>query len=107
MKPWRVLAGTVALIASVIGIVGFLTGKFSVSDIMGKPGVVEFRLDPATVFPGEGAMLHWYVSNADNVTIEPGIGSVSPSGTYPLPAKIDETLRPAEISVEGGEVSGR
>ena len=30
-------------------------------------------------------------------------GGVSPP---PLPAKIDETLHPAEISVEGGEVSG-
>ena len=33
--------------------------------------------------------------------------SLNPLPEYALPAKIDETLRPLVISVEGGEVSGR
>ena len=38
----------------------------------------------------------------------PRPGNVTSHSTAPpLPAKIDETLRPLVISVEGGEVSGR
>jgi peptidoglycan-associated lipoprotein len=62
-----------------------------------KPAISTFVAEPSTIQRGQSATLRWSVSNATDVSIEPGIGSVQPSGnrqvfpssttTYRLTAK--------------------
>lgn len=62
-----------------------------------KPTISTFVAEPSTIQRGQSATLRWSVSNASEVSIEPGIGSVQPSGnrqvfpssttTYRLTAK--------------------
>lgn len=42
-----------------------------------EPQILQFRLDPPSVLPGERAKLVWHVKNADQVVIQPDIGSVA------------------------------
>jgi peptidoglycan-associated lipoprotein len=43
--------------------------------------VIQLTISPATVTAGGSATLTWSVTNATSVTIDHGVGSVSPSGT--------------------------
>ncbi|MCW5976955.1 MAG: OmpA family protein [Bryobacteraceae bacterium] len=62
-----------------------------------KPSISTFVAEPSTIQRGQSSTLRWSVSNATEVSIEPGIGSVQPSGnrqvfpssttTYRLTAK--------------------
>lgn len=62
-----------------------------------KPTISTFVAEPSTIQRGQSATLRWSVSAATDVSIEPGIGSVQPSGnrqvfpssttTYRLTAK--------------------
>ncbi len=63
----------------------------------GKPTILDFAVEPATVERGQSAVLRWSVSNAVEVTIDNGIGTVqsnasrkiipSESTTYHLKAR--------------------
>ena len=46
----------------------------------GKP-VISFTGDPTSIVRGDAVTLRWAVQNADAVTIEPGVGTVSASGS--------------------------
>jgi len=46
-----------------------------------KPLINNFYAYPTTVERGQTATLHWQVSNATSVTIDPGIGEVRPEGS--------------------------
>jgi hypothetical protein len=46
-----------------------------------QPRIVTFEARPATIKPGESALLVWHVENPSAVAIEPGIGRVIPRGT--------------------------
>ncbi|WP_269851178.1 immunoglobulin domain-containing protein [Methanosarcina horonobensis] len=43
--------------------------------------ISSFDASPDLVRPGESAVLNWHVSGVSNVTIEPGVGTVEPTGT--------------------------
>ncbi len=43
--------------------------------------ISSFDASPDTIAPGESAILNWHVSGVSNVTIEPDIGVVEPTGT--------------------------
>ncbi|AKB81519.1 Chitin binding protein [Methanosarcina barkeri 3] len=43
--------------------------------------ISSFDASPDTIKPGESAILNWHVSGVSNVTIEPDIGVVEPTGT--------------------------
>ncbi len=45
------------------------------------PTVQSFAAQPATITAGQSSTLSWSVSDADSVSISPGIGSVAASGT--------------------------
>lgn len=45
-----------------------------------RPGV-QFTAEPGSITRGEAATLRWTVTDADSIRIEPGVGSVQPSGS--------------------------
>jgi len=45
------------------------------------PVIVAFEVSPVKVTPAESIVLHWEVTGASKIIIEPGIGEVPPSGT--------------------------
>jgi peptidoglycan-associated lipoprotein len=45
-----------------------------------KPSISFFNAEPTTIDKGQGSSLRWSVSNAINITIDQGIGQVSPNG---------------------------
>ncbi|MGI8989429.1 MAG: OmpA family protein [Bryobacteraceae bacterium] len=47
----------------------------------GKPAVLDFAVEPSTVERGQSALLRWSVSNATEVTIDNGIGTVQSNGS--------------------------
>ncbi|QTA84926.1 FG-GAP repeat protein [Desulfonema magnum] len=53
------------------------------------PEIVTFTADPETITAGESSVLTWETANADSVSIDQGIGSVSVSGS--LTAQPSET----------------
>lgn len=62
---------------------------------------VSLSATPASVDKGKCSMLTWSASNAATVAIEPGIGSVAPSGS--IPVCLDDTQRyTATATGEGG-----
>jgi RHS repeat-associated protein len=48
------------------------------------PQIIAFTADPATIKRGESATLTWQTTHADSCVIEPGIGTVGPSGSIPV-----------------------
>jgi hypothetical protein len=48
------------------------------------PPTVSISANPQTVYTGEASTLSWTSANADICTIEPGIGTVAPSGTMEI-----------------------
>jgi RHS repeat-associated protein len=46
------------------------------------PPEVSFSADPQTITLGESSTLFWNVIDADTISIDPGIGSVDPNGSY-------------------------
>jgi RHS repeat-associated protein len=47
-----------------------------------QPPEVSFSTNPQTITLGESSTLAWNVIDADNISIDPGIGSVDPNGSY-------------------------
>ena len=45
-----------------------------------KPAINFFNAEPSTIDKGQGSSLRWSVANATNITIDQGIGQVSPNG---------------------------
>jgi len=45
------------------------------------PRIVSFEARPATIKPGESVLLIWQTENPSGVTIEPGVGAVTPRGS--------------------------
>jgi RHS repeat-associated protein len=46
------------------------------------PPEVSFSADPQTITLGEFSTLSWNVIDADTISIDPGIGSIDPNGSY-------------------------
>jgi peptidoglycan-associated lipoprotein len=49
-----------------------------------KPVVASFSAEPSSVERGQSAVLRWSVSNATDIAIDHGIGSVNATGTSPI-----------------------
>jgi hypothetical protein len=47
----------------------------------GKPTINSFTADPAQIVAGQTSTLQWDISGAKNISISPGVGPVSASGT--------------------------
>lgn len=52
--------------------------------LTGVPRIDSFTAEPARVERGQSITLRWATSNADNVSIDQGVGTVAPSGTRQL-----------------------
>ena len=48
------------------------------------PTIHIFEVNPSTIAPGESANLAWFVSDADTVDIQPGLGNVALNGNTPV-----------------------
>jgi peptidoglycan-associated lipoprotein len=46
-----------------------------------RPTIASFTVEPSTIERGQSAMLRWSTQDAESVTINPGLGSVNPSGS--------------------------
>jgi len=55
------------------------------------PVVELFNITPNSIYRGESATLEWRVANAASVTIEPGIGTVPPSGSVSVSPQASTT----------------
>jgi predicted nucleic acid-binding Zn-ribbon protein len=51
------------------------------SQLVGRPTCHSFNTTRPQILPGQTSILSWHVSNADQIRIEPGIGSVSALGS--------------------------
>lgn len=58
----------------------YLTYTFTPVDPR-APGVTDFAVSPTTMYGGATATLSWWVTGADTVTIDNGVGSVVPTGS--------------------------
>jgi len=69
-----------------------------------KPAAVvnRFTAEPSTITRGESATLSWDVANATSVTIDNGIGTVAPKGTYKVSPSSNTTYR-LNAKGEGGD----
>lgn len=68
------------------------------------PAISSFTAEPSSVQRGQAVTLRWNVANADNITIEPGIGTVAASGSrqvYPN----ESTTYTLRASGPGGSTS--
>ncbi|HEX6545770.1 MAG TPA: OmpA family protein [Bryobacteraceae bacterium] len=67
-----------------------------------KPTINFFNAEPSTIDKGQGSSLRWSVTNATNISIDQGIGQVSPNGrrtVYPA----DTTTYTLTAANSGGE----
>jgi hypothetical protein len=53
--------------------------------------IMDFKAQPANIQPGQSAMLIWSTENPTGVTIEPGLGRVTPRGSRQLTPKATTT----------------
>jgi hypothetical protein len=72
----------------------------------GLPVIADFYADPVEVMANDNAVLHWSVSGASMVTIEPDVGDVPLSGDKSVRPHIDTTYI-LTASNEDGSVTAR
>ena len=70
----------------------------------GLPVINDFYADPHEVMAAESATLHWNVSGASTVTIEPNVGEVALSGEQGV-APLEDTTYILTASNEVGSVT--
>ena len=46
-----------------------------------EPRIIQFEAKPATVRAGESVLLVWHTENPAGITIEPGVGAITPRGS--------------------------
>ncbi len=74
-------------------------------DDMTPPRIERFEAYPAEIRPGESSILSWNVSGvglADEVSIEPGIGPVAPTGEFALLPEGTTTYKISAANRAGG-----
>lgn len=70
-----------------------LTAQVSVTVTGGPPVINEFKATPRTISEGEPSLLEWRTTNADQVTIEPGLGTQQPEGSLSVMPRVTTTYR--------------
>ncbi len=73
------------------------------------PKLTTFSIDPTTLVIGQSATvrLTWQTEQADQVTIEPGLGVVGLSGSRDVPAPAQDTIFTLVAKGVGGETQGQ
>ena len=66
-----------------------------------RPVIASFTAEPSSIERGQSAVLRWSVSNATDVTIDHGVGTVQSSGTSRI-SPIDATTYTLTASGPGG-----
>jgi hypothetical protein len=74
---WNSLPELLKLLGTILSIAIALKALFPAAAV----GISNFDAGPEIIEPGGSSILNWDVSGADNITIEPGIGSVSSNGS--------------------------
>ncbi len=77
---WNSLPEVLKLVGTILSIAIALKVLFPAAVLE----ISTFNANPETIEPGESSILNWEVSGAENITIEPGIGSVSSNGSLPV-----------------------
>jgi len=80
---WNSLPELLKLLGTILSIAIALKALFPAAAV----GIGNFDAGPEIIGSGGSSVLNWEVSGADNITIEPGIGPVSPNGSisvFPL-----------------------
>ncbi len=77
---WNSLPEVLKLIGTVLSIAIALKVLFPASVLE----INNFAAGPEIIEPGGSSVLNWGVSGADNISIEPGIGTVSSNGSLPI-----------------------
>jgi hypothetical protein len=70
-----------------------LTAQVTVMVTGGPPVINEFKATPRTISEGEPSLLEWRTTNADQVTIEPGLGTQQPEGSLSVMPRVTTTYR--------------
>lgn len=73
---WKSLPEAIKLLGTIMSIAIALKVLFPASAV----GINSFDVSPEIIEPGEVSVLSWDISGADNVIMEPGLGSVNSSG---------------------------
>jgi hypothetical protein len=63
------------------------------------PRIVSFEARPASVKPGEAVLLIWQTENPSGITIEPGVGAVTPRGSRQVTPSATTTYT---LTMKGG-----
>jgi peptidoglycan-associated lipoprotein len=66
--------------------------------------VASFKAEPNAITRGESSTLSWDVANATSVTIDNGVGTVAPKGTYKVSPSSSTTYR-LTAKGEGGDAT--
>lgn len=74
---WKSLPEAIKLLGTILSIAIALKVLFPAAAV----GINSFDASPEIIKPGEVSVLSWDVSDADNVTMEPGLGAVNSSGS--------------------------
>jgi hypothetical protein len=64
-----------------------------------EPRIVSFEVRPASIRPGESAVLVWSTENPAGITIDPDVGAVTPRGTKQVTPSATTTYT---LSLRGG-----
>ncbi|WP_410509544.1 hypothetical protein RSJ42_04815 [Methanosarcina hadiensis] len=94
---WKSLPEAIKLLGTILSIAIALKVLFPASAV----GINSFDASPEIIEPGEVSILSWDISGADNVTMEPGLGSVNSSGT--LSVSPSETTTYKLVASGGGK----
>lgn len=74
---WNSLPELIKLFGTILSIAIALKALFPAAAV----GISNFDASPEIIGPGGSSVLNWGVSGADNITLEPGIGTVSSNGS--------------------------
>ncbi len=77
---WNSVPDAIRLLGTVLGIIIAVKALFPAAVME----ISNFAASPELVEPGDSSVLSWKVSGADNITIEPGIGTVSSNGSLSI-----------------------
>jgi hypothetical protein len=87
-----------------LGLVILITSTLAACTLNRPPAIITFNVNPTDIALGESTILEWYVTNADIITIDQGIGNVSAYGTLSVSPSLSVTYTLTAAN-SGGEVT--
>ncbi len=95
---WNSLPGFIRFIGTILGIILAIKALFPAAVME----ISHFSAGPEVIEPGDTSNLSWVVSGASNITIEPGIGTVTSNGSLSVSPN-QTTIYKLIASGKGGE----